>query len=91
VWRTLSDLSDEDEDEAFLKEGWEESDTYIESYVESQGNEWIARQVWGFAETPSKASGGAKVRRYTRRVVVKKGSEFKKAVLTYDYVGPLDA
>jgi len=91
VWRKLSELSDEDEDDAFLKEGWEEAETYIESYVESQGNGWVARQLWGFAETPAKASGGAKVRRYTRRVVVKKGSEIKKAVLTYDYVGPLDA
>src|ERR1700753_2917454 len=71
-WRKLSELSDTDEDEKFLKEGWLDEADYIDSYVESQGNGWTAHQVWGFAETNG-------VRKYTRRVVVKKGKDVKRA------------
>ena len=65
-----------------MKEGWLDEPDYIESYVESQGNGWTANQLWGFAET-----GG--VRKYTRRVIVKKGKEIKRARLVYDFVEPL--
>jgi len=89
-WRKLSELSDSDEDEAFLKQGWEESDVHIDSYVESQGNGWTARQLWGFADLAPK-KGGEKMRRYTRRVVIKKGNEVKRSQLVYDYLHELGA
>jgi len=87
-WRTLSELSDTDEDEKFLKEGWIEAPQYLESYVESQDRDWTARQIWGFAMVES---GGETVRKYVRRVVVKKkkGNEFKHARLVYDFKEPL--
>jgi len=77
-WRKLSELSDTDEDDKFLKDGWLDEPDYIETNAENQGNGWVARQVWGFAET-----GG--VRKYTRRVVVKKGKDVKRARLVYDF------
>jgi len=90
-WRKPEELSDSDEDEAFLKQDWEEStDIFVDSYVESQENDWTARQIWGFANVIPKEGGDA-IRRYVRRVVVKKGSEFNRSRLVYDYVGPLNA
>jgi len=81
-WRKLSDLSDTDEDEKFLKEGWIDADIFIDGTVESQGNGWTARQVWGFALIDG-------VRKYTRRVVVKKESSVVRARLVYDFVEEL--
>jgi len=90
-WRKPEELSDSDEDEAYLKQDWEEgTDIYIDSYVESQGNGWTARQIWGFAHVVPK-DGGESVRKYVRRVVVIKGSEVKRARLVYDYVSPLNS
>jgi len=77
----LTDLADTDEHEKFLKAGWLDEPEFIETYVESQGNDWTARQLWGFAEV-----GG--VRKYVRKVVVKKGKEFKHARLVYDFIKP---
>jgi len=75
----IEDLSDGDEHEKYLKAGWLDEADLIESYVESQGNGWTARQIWGFAEI-----GG--VRKYVRRIVVKKGKDFRHARLVYDFV-----
>jgi hypothetical protein len=88
-WRKPEELSDADEDEAFLKEGWEDgTDIFVDSYVESQGNGWTARQIWGFANVVPK-DGGEAVRRYTRRVILKKGKETKRNRIVYDYLGPV--
>jgi len=81
-WIKNEDLSDSDEDEAFLKAGWVDGPDHVDSYVESQGNGWVARQIWGFAEVES---AGQTVRKYVRRVVVRKGKDFKRARLVYDY------
>jgi len=90
-WRKPEELSDADEDEAFLKQDWEEgSDIFIDSYVESQGNGWTARQIWGFANVVPK-EGGEALRRYVRRVVVIKESETIRARLIYDFVPPVSA
>jgi len=81
-WTTLSALSDSDEDDKFLKSKWDQQTQegdVIESYAESLNNGWVARQVWGFQEV-----NGA--RKYTRNVVVKKGSETKRVTLHYDYI-----
>jgi hypothetical protein len=85
-WRKLSELSDSDEDEKFLKEGWLDEPDYIESYVESQGNGWTARQIWGFVNVESE---GKTLRKYGRRVVVKKGNNVIRARLFYNYIGPV--
>ncbi|KAF5025309.1 hypothetical protein F66182_2642 [Fusarium sp. NRRL 66182] len=70
---------DEVED-AFLKEGWlAESDVkFIQSYVESVDNGWIANQIWGFEEIKGE-------RRYVRHVLVTKGDKRVTAKLIYDY------
>jgi hypothetical protein len=81
-------LSDSDEDEAFLKQNWEESDVFVDSYVESQTSGWTARQIWGFTEHVPKAGGDA-IRRYARRVVVRKGSQVQRSELFYDFVKEL--
>jgi len=80
-WIKLSALSDSNEDEKFLKSKWnqqtQEGDV-IESYAESLSNGWIARQIWGFQDVNG-------VRKYTRNIVVTKGSEARRATLHYDY------
>jgi len=75
----LTDLADNDEHENYLKAGWLDESEYIETFVESQGNGWTARQLWGFADI-----GG--VRKYVRKVVIKKGKDFRHARLVYDFV-----
>ncbi|KAF2674340.1 hypothetical protein BT63DRAFT_419635 [Microthyrium microscopicum] len=81
-WRKLSDLGD-DEDNTFVKDGWiDATETFIDGTVESQGNGWTARQVWGFALVDG-------VRKNVRRVVVKKGDKVVRARLVYDYVEDL--
>jgi hypothetical protein len=87
-WLKLADLGDDDEDEKFLKEGWIEAPEYLETYVESQDRDWIARQVWGFAMVES---GGQSVKKYVRRAIIRKknGKEVKRARLVYDYKEPL--
>jgi len=84
-WIKISDLKDDDADEAYLKKGWSaetEGDEAIDSYVESIKNGWTARQIWGFEEIEVE---GKKERRYVRHVVVKKGSDTIRARLIYDY------
>jgi len=86
-WIKLSDLSDADEDEAFLKKDWDEATQQgdvLDSFVESVNNGWTARQIWGFATIDG-------VRRYTRRVVVKKGPKAQRERLVYDFKEELKA
>ncbi|KAJ4196530.1 Hypothetical protein NCS54_00062500 [Fusarium falciforme] len=71
---TLDEIDDD-----FLKQGWlPDQPKFIRSYVESQGNGWIATQIWGFEEINGE-------RRYVRHVLVTKGSERVTAKLVYDY------
>jgi len=82
-WIKISDLKDDDADEKFLKQNWlpETLDgEAVDSYVESV-NGWTARQVWGFGEVDG-------LRRYVRRVVVKKGGKTQQQVLVYDFKEP---
>ncbi len=86
-WMTPADITDE-----FLKgkegewlEGEEEKggpngETHILSHVESQDSDWTATQIWGF-----QIIGGE--RKYTRHIVVAKGSERVELKLVYDYLG----
>lgn len=83
-WAKLSSFSDEDEDEKHLKSKWDKAtqdDDIIDNYVESHGNGWVARQVWGFQEVNG-------VRKYARNIVVKKGDKVERVTLIYDYKGP---
>ncbi|KAF2436499.1 hypothetical protein EJ08DRAFT_602467, partial [Tothia fuscella] len=71
-WIKIADLKDNDADEAYLKKGWAQEtldDEAIDAYVESVGNGWTARQIWGFEDVDV---GGKKERRFVRHVVVKK-------------------
>lgn len=77
------------DDELFVKEGWLEGDEensgpngerHIQSYSVNEERGWTADQVWGFAVIDGK-------RYYTRRVVVKKGSEVLKIRLVYNFLG----
>lgn len=83
----VSELSDSDEDEKFLKNGWSkdviESDDVIDGEVESIGNGWTARQCWGFEVVDGE-------RRYVRHSIVHKGKDVKRVRLVYDYKGPLN-
>jgi len=81
-WIKLEELSDTDEDEKWLKEGWLESDVYIDTFVTSQDSGWTARQIWGFAEVES---NGQKMKKFVRRAVVKKGNQTKRARLIHDF------
>ncbi|RDW59599.1 hypothetical protein BP6252_12686 [Coleophoma cylindrospora] len=74
-------------DDDYLKEDWLEEgegtgpsgELHMQGYVESV-NGWTGNQVWGFAMIGDE-------RRYTRRVVVTKGSEVRKIRMIYDYTG----
>ena len=56
----------------------------VEGFVENEGSGWTAWQVWGFGEV-----GG--VRRYVRRIVVRKTGkeEVRRVRLVYDFAGEL--
>ena len=55
----------------------------VETYAESEGGGWTARQVWGFEDVQV----GEKVeRRYVRHVVIRKGKGVKRLRLVYDWV-----
>lgn len=89
-WIKLSELKDDGGDEAFLKKYWDDSEKdgeFVDSYVESQGNGWTAHQVWGFSEVQS---GGQKMRKYIRYVVVRKKDEVRRARLIYDFKDELN-
>jgi len=73
-WVQLDEVADD-----YLKVGFLPEDKYLEDYVESRDNGWIARQVWGFAEIGGK-------RYHVRRVVVTKGTKTIKAQLVYNYL-----
>jgi len=80
-WIKISNLKDDDADEAFLKKGWTDetvSDETVDSYVESINNGWTARQIWGFEEIDGE-------RKYVRHVVVKKKDKVERARLIYDF------
>lgn len=82
-WITVAQLSDTDEDEAFLKSKWlpeTANGDAVDSYVESIGNGWTARQIWGFQEKNG-------VRKYSRNICVRKGKDVKRVTLHYDYQG----
>lgn len=59
-------------------------DEHVQSVAVSQDSDWIADQIWGFETVDG-------VRRYTRRVLCKKGNKVETLRLVYDYNGPLDA
>ncbi|KAG9243071.1 hypothetical protein BJ878DRAFT_136202 [Calycina marina] len=82
-WATLESIED-----AYLKEGWLDGEEekkgpngelLVENYVEAKAG-WNGRQLWGFSIIDGE-------RRYTRRVVITKGSESKKVVMVYNWQG----
>jgi len=83
-WVTLEVLDDD-----YLKEEWLDGEgekagpngeCLMESFVEAKAG-WTGRQVWGFAIVEGE-------RRYTRRVVISKGSEVLKIRMVYNWYGP---
>lgn len=75
--------------DAYLTEGWLEGEEekggpagefHIESDVVADAG-WNANMIWGFAEIDGE-------RRYTRRIVIKKGEQVLKVRLVYDYYVP---
>lgn len=75
-WVSLEEIDDE-----FLKTGWlvEGDGKLLKSYVESQDDDWIATQIWGFEMVEGE-------RRYTRHVVVTKKDQRVQIRMVYDYV-----
>lgn len=70
------------EKESYVWQGWVEELNeagLIFTRVESVEHGWVQEQVWGFADV-----GGE--RRYTRRIVVEKGSESGMAQLVLDWI-----
>jgi hypothetical protein len=86
----LSELKEDDEDEAFIKKGWSQdivdSDELIDGIVDSEDNAWTGRLTWGFEVVDGE-------RRFARHSVVRKKDSdvFKRVRLVYDYKGPLAA
>ena len=76
------DLVDDD----FLKLEWLDGEAekagangeyLVESFVEAKAG-WTGRQIWGFSTVNGE-------RRYTRRVVITKGSEVRKIRMVYNW------
>ncbi|OAP59701.1 hypothetical protein AYL99_06999 [Fonsecaea erecta] len=72
-----------------LKDGQTDSkfldDEHVQSWVKNMDDAgWQAEQNWGFEDINGE-------RRYTRRVLVWKGGEFRRARLVYDYKGQAEA
>jgi hypothetical protein len=83
-WIKLSDLSDADEDDKYLKTGFDaetEADEVISATIESVGAGWVGRQVWGF-----ETIGG--VRKHVRHLTVRKGDKVVRLKMVNDYEGP---
>lgn len=65
-------------EDPYLREGWEDGDV-VEGYVESVGDSWTARQVWGFAEVKGQ-------RRHVRRILARKtGWADQRIRMVYDW------
>ncbi|KAI5466646.1 hypothetical protein BGZ63DRAFT_3632 [Mariannaea sp. PMI_226] len=75
TWVTLDEVDDEFLKKDLLVEG---EGKFIKSYVESEDTNWVATQVWGFEIVDG-------LRRYSRHIVVTKGSERAQIRLVYDY------
>lgn len=80
---TVADIED-----AYLAANWLEGaeeatgpkgELFIESYVKNLDSGWEATQIWGFQTINGE-------RRYTRNVIVTKGSEREEVKLVYDYL-----
>ena len=75
------------EDKSFLCDGWEKAimdgSEVVETYSESKASGWTARQIWGFEDVQV---GENVERRYTRHVVIRKGSGVQRLRLVYDWV-----
>jgi hypothetical protein len=84
-WIKLSDLSDTDEDDKYLKTGFDaetEAGEVINATIESVGAGWVGRQVWGFATVDG-------VRKHVRHITVRKGDKVVRLKMINDYEGPL--
>jgi hypothetical protein len=72
-----------------LKDGQTDSkfldDEHVQSFVTNidHAGGWQAEMIWGFEEINGE-------RRYTRRIVVWKNAEFRRARVVYDYKGPVE-
>ncbi|PGH28361.1 hypothetical protein GX50_08903 [[Emmonsia] crescens] len=65
-----------------LTEGFEvdeANEDFLQSWVRNQEAGWTGEQIWGFEMIDG-------VRRYTRRIVVAKGSQVEKVRLVYTFV-----
>lgn len=86
TWIKFTDLKDDDEDDAFLKNGWTQdtldTNETILGVADSVDNGWKSRQTWGFQMIEGE-------RKYTRHVVVSKNGKTIRIITTYDYKGPL--
>jgi hypothetical protein len=77
-----------EEDAKFLAEGWlkeTEEGEVVEAFADNDGNQWIALQIWGFADI-----GGE--RKLTRRFAIRRKDkeEVVRVRMVYDYVGVLE-
>jgi hypothetical protein len=60
---------------------WLEDSTgkHVQTLMKSQHDGWMAEQTWGFEEIQG-------TRYHTRRMIVRKGDESRRARMVYDYV-----
>jgi hypothetical protein len=81
-WAAAEELDEVDE---FLAQGFEEGTKgLIHMMTEHVDGGLVTHQTFGFEEI-------AGTRFHTRHIVVKKGEEFEKLRLVYDYIGPRPA
>lgn len=76
-YTTLDQIEDE-----YLRDGWSqdtEEKGIVEGYVESVSDNWVARQIWGFAEVDGQ-------RRHVRKILAQKpGWEDLRIRMVYDW------
>jgi hypothetical protein len=98
-WSTAAELTENDDARSarflrgmMLKDGCEndglcdeeagEERRHIRMLLESCRDGWVGEHVWGFEMVEGQ-------RRYTRRIVVRKGDRVEMARLVYDYIGQI--
>ena len=80
----LSDLSDSDEDDLFLKSGWSQDvlddNEIIMEKVDAEAG-WKARGTWGFGKIRGE-------RKHVRRYVFRRDEQVLRKLQVFDYAGP---
>lgn len=79
-WSTASELTEDVLKEGIQESGGDDGEKYMRIVIESSREGMTGEHVWSFEEVDG-------LRRYVRRLAVRKGEKVVVAKIVYDYVG----